>query len=297
MNIELLKYFKDIADAKSISKVAANSHISQSALSQMIQKLEDNIGYEIFLRSNKGVELTESGKILYDYTVKIIKIYHKMIDEMSSISKGQYKITINSTWAITDYSLPAVLIEMKKRYPLINYEIHSFRSEDIIKHVENGLADFGIICGDFDSKILDFYHLINDKILFVAGRHFNVPEKITADELLKYKIIYFKTGCYNDDITKALAKHATTKPYNLNPLLNLDSITAVKSSTMEGYGISFLPKSTIKKELEYGSLKIVHIEGVDFDLRVDIICLNDFKLKYYIKKIIEDFVKIGTKLA
>jgi hypothetical protein len=59
MNINSLKYFRRVVDSKSISKVSQNSFISQSALSQMIQRLESEIGYQLLKRSNKGVSLTD----------------------------------------------------------------------------------------------------------------------------------------------------------------------------------------------------------------------------------------------
>jgi DNA-binding transcriptional LysR family regulator len=68
MNINALKYFRRVVDSKSISKVSQNSFISQSALSQMIQRLESEIGYQLLKRSNKGVSLTDMGAVVYKYS-------------------------------------------------------------------------------------------------------------------------------------------------------------------------------------------------------------------------------------
>ena len=63
MNLTALEYFREIVESRSISKVATNRHISQSALSQNIHKLEDELGFMLLERSNKGVEPTEAGRI------------------------------------------------------------------------------------------------------------------------------------------------------------------------------------------------------------------------------------------
>ena len=68
MHIECFAYFYKVAMAKSISKVASSSHISQSALSQQIQKLEESLDQKLLIRSNKGVELTEVGNIVLKYS-------------------------------------------------------------------------------------------------------------------------------------------------------------------------------------------------------------------------------------
>ena len=82
MHIEYFDYFYKVAKLKSISKVAKNIHISQSALSQQIQKLEDSLGYKLLERSNKGVELTEMGEIVLKYSENIIKVYENMMEEL-----------------------------------------------------------------------------------------------------------------------------------------------------------------------------------------------------------------------
>ena len=67
MHIDSLNYFYQVANSKSISTVAKNSHISQSALSQQIAKLENKLNVKLFTRTNKGVSLTPEGEILFKY--------------------------------------------------------------------------------------------------------------------------------------------------------------------------------------------------------------------------------------
>ena len=76
MHIQYLDYFYKVAIAGNISKVANSEHISQSALSQQISKLEDNLGYKLLERSNKGVELTDKGMIVLKYTDNILRTYN-----------------------------------------------------------------------------------------------------------------------------------------------------------------------------------------------------------------------------
>lgn len=64
MHIEYFDYFYQVAKLRSISKVAKQIHISQSALSQQIQKLEDSLGFTLLERSNKGVVLTDMGEVV-----------------------------------------------------------------------------------------------------------------------------------------------------------------------------------------------------------------------------------------
>ena len=135
MYIKSLKYFQEIAKIKSISKVANNSHISQPALSQQMQKLEDSLGTELFIRSNRGVQLTESGKILLKYADNIIRTYNKMLSDLNDQESKEIKIEGEHT--IATYCLPCAILNMNFKirsktfriyllYSLLHFQYQSF---------------------------------------------------------------------------------------------------------------------------------------------------------------------------
>ncbi len=298
MNLESLKYFKHVAEIKSISKVSTQFHISQSALSQLIQKLEENIGYELLSRSNKGVELTKMGKVVYEYADTILKNYQKMIDELSWMEQDKNSVIINSTWAISNYSLPSFLVEVKNKFPHIHYELCSNRSEDIVKNVENGLSDIGVIYCDRESDVLQSIHICDEQIVLVAMKDYKIPDKISVQELFRYQFINFKNGCYNTNVYDTISKYLMNLNENtlsFNPLLNLDSISAVKSSVSEGFGISFLPYSAVRKEIIECQFKIIEIKNIKLTLKVNVISLKNDKISPSVKKVIDLFLKFGPK--
>ena len=95
MHIDSLNYFYQVANSKSISTVAKNSHISQSALSQQIAKLENKLNVKLFNRTNRGVSLTPEGEILFKYSETILNAYNKMQEELyHSINQKKFMILI-----------------------------------------------------------------------------------------------------------------------------------------------------------------------------------------------------------
>ena len=95
MRISSLMYFYEVAELKSISKVSNNLHISQPALSHQLSSLEKQLGVTIFERSNKGVELTDKGKILYNYSKEILKLHNSLLDEINMTSESKKEVKIN----------------------------------------------------------------------------------------------------------------------------------------------------------------------------------------------------------
>ena len=120
MNIEYLRFFYEVASVKSISKVANNSHISQPALSQQIHKLEDNLGYKLLDRSNKGVQLTEAGKIVEKYAKNILKVYENMLVDLNDISNNNKAIRIDAFPTMATYALPCTIYMIKEKYSNYN---------------------------------------------------------------------------------------------------------------------------------------------------------------------------------
>lgn len=298
MNIDMLEYFKKVAEVKSISKVSQQSHLSQSALSQIIHKMEEHIGYELFTRSNKGVELNKMGKVVYDYADLIIKTYQKMINELDSMSHNQQNVLINCTWSIANYSLPCLLLELKNKYPNIQYELHSNRCEEIIDNVENGLVDFGIIYGEPTQKNITITPFGEDQIVLVCNNKLNIPDKLTIEDLKTRKLIHFKQGCYYKTV-KSQIEQLLIQPdeYEFTPILSLDSISAVKNAVTEGCGfLAFLPQSSVKKEIKEGKLKEIKINGFELSLKVNIISLPSNQLTKEVQHMIDLFIKLGTKV-
>ena len=86
MNIDSIKSFLAIVEAKSISKAAQARNISQSALSQQMKTMERDLGTPLFKRSNTGVTPTASGQIVRRYAQVMAETYNQMIDELTLAS-------------------------------------------------------------------------------------------------------------------------------------------------------------------------------------------------------------------
>ena len=95
IDLELYKVFYIVAKNKHMTKASEELHISQPAISQSIKKLEDQLGGTLFLRSNKGMELTEEGKMFYEYVKGALKLINNAENEFTSfkdLTRGEIKI-------------------------------------------------------------------------------------------------------------------------------------------------------------------------------------------------------------
>lgn len=296
MNIEALHYFCEIAEEGSISKVAKKSHISQSALSQLIQKMEESLGHDLLKRSNKGVQLTDMGKIVLKYSENILINYNKMTEAMEELEQQHAKIRINATWSLVTYSLPCVLYRIKQKFPNYSYELISSSNSNTMRDVENDICDFGII----DDAPPTDHNLIGHKLgaeryVLVASNDYNVPEKIKMDDLLSIQLIWSTSNQNIQSLIKKRLVNMNKTLEDLNIIFEIDNIGAIKSSINNGFGAAFLPYVSVKRDLYEKRMKIIEIEDLDLSYELYLISKKLDHVSKATKDTIEYFKEMGQK--
>lgn len=145
VDLELYRVFYAVAKHKHMTKASEELHISQPAISQSIKKLEDQLGGTLFLRSNKGMGLTEEGKMFYEYVKGALELINNAENEFTSfkdLSKGEIKIGCSTT--LTKLILMNALKDFHLDYPNININITNDLTSNLINDLKLGKLDFVI---------------------------------------------------------------------------------------------------------------------------------------------------------
>ena len=169
MNIDGFKYFHAVAKLKSISKVANASHISQSALSQQLFKIEENLGVTAFKRSNKGVELTPEGEIILKYSDKIIKLYENLLSELEKNKLEKNNLIIETTCLSASYIFPKLLPKLSLVFNNFSYDIANKTKSNIYSDLINNICDISIGSIELDDPDLSSIHLGSDELILVSS--------------------------------------------------------------------------------------------------------------------------------
>ncbi|WP_325891301.1 HTH-type transcriptional activator IlvY [Grimontia sp. NTOU-MAR1] len=145
MNIKHLQLFIHLCDSKSFSKTAAAMHISPSALSRQIQKLEQEAEQQLFLRDNRSVELTLAGKKLLPVAMRILSEWQQYQSQFNTSGNelvGEIRLFCSVT---ASYShLPELLSEFRLRHPLIELKVSTGDPAQAIDKVLSDEADIAI---------------------------------------------------------------------------------------------------------------------------------------------------------
>ena len=138
-NLELYRVFCEVVKYKNISKTAESMYISQSAITQSIQKLETMLGGKVFYRNKNGVELTEEGKNLYEYikdSIETMSNAENIFSKYINLEKG--KIRIGGGNSLLSYLIFEPFLTFIKKYPGIEVSISSGLTDILMQKLANG---------------------------------------------------------------------------------------------------------------------------------------------------------------
>lgn len=262
MNIdfELYRVFYEVALCNNITAAAERLHISQPAVSKSIKLLESQLGGQVFVRTKRGVVLTEEGKQLFDYirvAIEYIRNAEHQFSNMISLDSGVIKIGISRT-LVKEYLLP-YLEKFHKMYPKIKIEIVTSRARDLLPKLREGLID--LIIANIPMNLTSDIELIKLKEIqdvFVANSQFNIEKrKYKLDEIANMPLILQPTDNNTRDF---LDDYAAKNGVYLEPEMCLASYGLVYDMTKIGYGVGYLVEDFIKDDIKNGTLKVIDVE-------------------------------------
>ena len=251
VDFELYKYFSAVAKNKNMTKASEDLHISQPALSQSIKKLEDQIGCTLFIRNNKGMELTKEGQTLYDYVESAISLLKNAENELTSfkdLDKGEIRIGASTT--ITRTYLIDSIKKFHKLYPNIKINIYNDLTNNLLLDLQKGKLDY-VIYNDDVNNIKD----INSKVLYKIKQGFIYNPEFFNDisnlnELISYPLILQKK---ESNSRMFLDSFFLSKNITLEASTEVVSQELVLDLTESGLGIGFSNLDLVHKN--YPSLK------------------------------------------
>ena len=256
IDLELYRVFYVVAKNKHMTKASEELHISQPAISQSIKKLEDCLGGTLFLRSNKGMELTEEGKMFYEYVKGALELIGNAENEFTSfkdLSKGEIKIGCSTT--LTKLVLMESLKDFHNEYPNININITNDLTSNLINDLKLGKLDFVI----FNESNIKETNLNLEKIKelrqgFIYNPEFYNDEINNFEDLNKIPIILQKEEANSRKLLDHIALQNNIK---LIPKMEVVSQELITEFVNIGLGIGFTIIDLAKRN--YNNLKELNI--------------------------------------
>lgn len=246
INFELYKVFYEVANERSISKGAEKLLISQPAVTQSIKTLEAELGGQLFIRTPKGVVLTEEGQILYNYISEGMRYFINGTNKFNSLKElNTGTISIGATTIISEEFLIPYLKDFHKLYTNISINIVNDLTDNLIKKLRNGDIDLLIMSTNNEDNIKDLNITSITKLHDIFVGNINYKDK-EINDLLNEDLLLQK---YPSVTRINFNNYLKTKQLTCIPKMEVVSHSLLTSLVENGFGIGLLTKEFITTKL------------------------------------------------
>ena len=253
MELRELESFLVAARIGSFRGAARASFVSQPSLSARIKSLESELRTPLFHRMGRGVRLTEAGEAFLPYAERVLEFLDKGREAVrQTLDEQQGTITIGSARTIGTYMLPPTLDRFQRLHPQVSARIRTGRSTDVLAMIIDGVVDVGLSRGLVHPDVHSIYLYDEEIVLVTYPEHpFAEAGHARIAEVARQPLIL-----YDPSSTYFLLINQACREAGIVPKIEttLDSIEATKRMVALGLGISFLPRSAIRSEVEMGRL-------------------------------------------
>lgn len=251
------RMFYETARFRSFTTAAQHLYISQSAISQCMQQLENDLGVQLFIRTRQGVSLTNEGKLLFkkvENAILSIEQGENQLDRLRHLESGELTIAAGDT--ITTHFLLKYLEDYHALYPNIRIEMANSYSSQMLSLVKEGKADLAFVNMPLhdDELIIEPCLEIND--VFVCGPNFEQKESYSWEEILDFPLILLEK---NSSSRRFLEKNFNQRNISINPQIEVAVHDLLIRFASIHLGVSCVIEEFSKEELEKGIIKKMNL--------------------------------------
>ncbi|MEZ0480653.1 LysR family transcriptional regulator [Planococcus sp. SSTMD024] len=285
MEMQWLRTFADAAETLNFRKTSERLMLSQPSVTVHIRQLEEYLGIRLFDRIKNRVVLTEEGRHFKQQAEGLVETFDSTVDELQSFAQGyRRKWTIAISPLMAETVLPYILKSFTKTHPDLELVIRVEESEAIEDLVESGGVSAGISALPPTKRVILHEVVYEDPLLLIVPRDAYDDERgpvVSGEEILQQNFIF--THHHPVFWEELLVKLRVQLP-GLRTMKVTQAYIA-KRFIQEGLGVSFLPRSMVRREL---------IEGRLMEARFDLFPLPSvatYFLSRNMGELEEDFLK------
>ncbi|MDT0647344.1 LysR substrate-binding domain-containing protein [Zunongwangia sp. F260] len=243
MTITQLHYVLAVAEHKNFTKAAQKVFVTQPTLSMQIQKLEEELDIQIFDRSKKPIQLTETGQKIVHQARNIVNESDRIkdiVDQQKGYVGGIFKLGIIPT--VMPTLLPLFITNFIKKYPKVKLKIEELNTDAIIEKLKEGHLDAAIAATPLEQEGIKENPLYYEPFVgYIPPSHrLNKKEKIAVSDLDLDDILLLQDGhCFKDGIINLCKVTRGTNDDHFQ--LESGSFETLISLANEGLGMTLLP--------------------------------------------------------
>ena len=255
VKLELYRVFKEVAEVGNITAAAQALYISQSAVSQSIKQLENDLQTRLFSRNSRGVTLTAEGKMLYEYVrsaMGLLETGEEKLSQTRELQMGQLVIGASDT--VTSQFLLPYLDGFHRKHPAIHIQIISGRSHKVLGLLRSGKVDIAFASTPTDMTSLETYPCFPTHSIFVAGAGYpcDFEHVYSLEEISAFPLILLERKASS---RLYLERFFLQNGLKLTPEIELGARSLLVDLAAIGFGVAGVTEEFVTRDLENGRLR------------------------------------------
>jgi DNA-binding transcriptional LysR family regulator len=262
MELSQLETFLAVAEERSFSRAAVRLHRTQPAVSQVIKKLEEDVGEMLFDRAARDGSLTAPGVLLRDYALRLLALRREAtsaLDELKSLERGRLQLAANEYTCM--YLLPAI-DDFRREFPHISVTVHRMLASHIPEELNLRTFEIGVVSFRPDPVQFRTIAVYADSLAFIVSPSHPLAgaDRVSINELGEENFIAHNVASpLRRKVIEAFQRYRT--PLNMG--IELPTIEAIKRFVAMGNGVALVPHLTVARELETGDLVRVPVDELE----------------------------------
>lgn len=263
MALENLQLFRDIADARSVSKGAKANGISQSAASQQMQELERQFGVNLLDRSTRPLGLTDAGRLYLDYCRSSLRLREEFEAGLRGLKHDmQGRVHIAAIYSVGLSEMSDIESRFSDRFPNAELVVAYLRPEKVFKAVEEDRADLGLMSyAESTREVAAIPWREEEMVVAVSPDHFLARRPVTKlEDLEDCPFVGFDEDL---PIQQEIDRYLRERRVSVDIVFRFDNLQMIKEAVAHGVGISIMPERVMRADLEQKRLVAIKLEPGD----------------------------------
>lgn len=254
LEIRQIRYFVAIYEAGSVTKASTRLLVAQSALSQQLAQLEDELGVQLFTRSPQGVSPTAYGQMFYEHSVEILKRLSQAVDSVRQIGQSPTgTVALGMPECVSSVLGLPLLQTAKERFPAVRVNLTEAHNPTLKEGLRNGRLELALVLDDGMNDGLSTEPLIDEQLCVVSRGPASPPDTVKLSDALMRPLILTDE---RDGIRSSIDNAARSARIAISNLISeVGSLTVIKTAVLHGVGETILPRSCVAAEIRLGSLQ------------------------------------------
>lgn len=255
MEFSQLRIFQAVAQEGSITRAAERLHRVPSNLSTRLKQMEEQLGVELFVRERQRLQLSPAGKVLLDYSTRLLALHD---EAQGAVQGGQPAgdFVLGSMYSTAAIHLPELLARYHKAHPMVNLQVQSAPSGELLEGLITGRLDAALVDGPLTIAALDGVPLYEERLVLICEA--DHPPVHGPQDVAGRSVFTFRRSCSYRARLETWFSHERVA---MGRAIEIESYQGMLACVIAGSGVALMSESMLDSLPGKGSVSVHPLTG------------------------------------